>query len=440
MSYSGVARRLRGRLWIGWCVGVSVWLTWAGSIVLGAHQHGAWRDHEGSLISADHIAFYSAARLVREGQQARIYDHNFIGGPDGYQATLVPCEWNTIIAYRNPPFYTLLYYPTAGLPYLASMVVWQLVGLGCLVLAVRLLRPERPWRTTAWALCFYPIFSIVGFGQNTFLSLLVFAAVYRLAADGRLFAAGLAGGLLWFKPQLLIGLFVWWGLLPVRYARCWAGVLVTGAALAAVSWVALPEASEAFVTSLKENVGYRGENLWNKHSPRAFWALILPLDEPASENEVNPVILGLAAASALAGVGVAAWAAWRTGGPVDVMFPLAVFLSLWASPHALIYEWALLVAAAVVLWERFPDRRDAWLPLFAVAWLALGTSTTVAKLQIDRQWPVVLQVSVPVLAVVGWLVARELVRARGQSVAGGGQAVPTDVVNLTGGGEPPRIH
>ena len=43
----------------------------------------------------------------------------------------------------------------------------------------------------------------------------------------------------------------------------------------------------------------------------------------------------------------------RTGAPVTVMFPVAVFLSLWASPHALVYEWALLVAAAVVLWLVF---------------------------------------------------------------------------------------
>lgn len=420
MSYAGIASRLRGRLWIAWGVGVSVWLTWAGSLYLGAQKHGPWRDHEGSLISADHIAFYSAARLISEGRPALMYDYKFL---PGYQATLVPYQWETLIAYRNPPFYALLYLPTAGLPFVASMVIWQFVGLGCLVLAIRLLRPEHTGRAVVFALCFYPVFSVVGFGQNTYLSLLIFAGVYRLAADGRLFAAGLVGGLLWYKPQLLIGLFIWWGLMPVKYARCWAGVAVTAAALAAVSWLALPEASRAFVGSLKENVGYRGENMWNKHSPRAFWALILPLDHPVSENEVNPVILGLAAACALAGVGAAAWVARRTGGPVDAMFPLAVFLSLWASPHALIYEWALLVAAAVVLWERFPDRRDAWVALFAVAWLVLGTSTTVAKVQLDAHWPVVLQYSVPVLGVVGGLLARELARSRGQPLNSGGQPV-----------------
>ena len=48
--------------------------------------------------------------------------------------------------------------------------------------------------------------------------------------------------------------------------------------------------------------------------------------------------------------------------------------------------------------------------LFAAAWLALAVSTPLAKAMIDARLPVAVQVSVPVLGVVGWLAARELVR------------------------------
>jgi len=96
-----------------------------------------------------------------------------------------------------------------------------------------------------------------------------------------------------------------------------------------------------------------------------------------------------------------------------VMFPAAVYLSLWASPHALVYEWALVVAAAVVLWERFPDSRDVWLCLFAMAWVALAVSVPLAKSQIAAKWPVAIQVGVPVVGLVGWLSARELARSPG---------------------------
>jgi hypothetical protein len=103
----------------------------------------------------------------------------------------------------------------------------------------------------------------------------------------------------------------------------------------------------------------------------------------------------------------------RSGAPVATMFPIAIFLSLYASPHALIYEWALAFAAGVVLWERFPALRDRWLCLFAVSWVVLLVSTPLSLVQ-ERflQLPAVLQISVPVMGVVGWLAARELMAAR----------------------------
>jgi alpha-1,2-mannosyltransferase len=95
------------------------------------------------------------------------------------------------------------------------------------------------------------------------------------------------------------------------------------------------------------------------------------------------------------------------------MFPVAVCLSLWASPHALIYEWALLIAVGVVLWKRYSSHRDAWLCLFLLAWIGLTTSTPLALVQIRfLHWPSVVQISIPILGVVGWLGARELLAAR----------------------------
>jgi alpha-1,2-mannosyltransferase len=394
MTYAGTARWLRDRLWAGWALGAVAWSVWIGSLALG----GWTRDAEGQLFGADHIAFYSAARLIREGRQAEIYNTNQVGQ---YQQQIVGGNWPYVMAYRNPPFYALLYLPTAGLPFPASVLVWTAVGLACFAFAIWCLRPEHPWRVAGWGFTFYPLFATVSFGQNTLLSMAVFAAVYRLLSNRRPLAAGLVAGLLWFKPQLLIGLFVWWALAPRMNAWCWAGVAVTGGVLAAVSWIAVPGASQAFVDTLRANIAYGGENAWNLHSPRAFWRMLLPGAGPA-------VIWALTAACALAAIGVAAWVARRTGAPVAVMFPVAVFLSLWVSPHTLIYEWALLILAAVVLWEQFPERRNAWLCVFAPAWAALAVSTPLSLLQIKfLQLPVVVQVSIPVMGFVGWRVARE---------------------------------
>ncbi|MDB5313622.1 MAG: hypothetical protein JWO38_7824 [Gemmataceae bacterium] len=402
MTYAATAGWLRGRLWIGWPVGAVAWVVWFGSLAYGGWATHRPVDAEGTPVGVDHVAFYSAARLIRDGQPARMYDYSFLSS---YQGSLLGWDWEMLVAYRNPPFYALLYLPTAGLPFVASLLVWTAIGLGLLTAAVWWLRPERPARTLAWSLTFYPVFAAVSFGQNSLLSLGVFAGIYRLLAGGRPFTAGLVSGLLWYKPQLLLGLFVWWGLAPRRNAMCWAGLAVTGMVLAAVSWLVLPDASWAFVETLRSNVGYSGERGWNKQSPRAFWTLLFPEADTG-------IVWSLTAACALAGIAAAWRVARRTGAPLAVMFPVAVFLSLWLSPHTLVYEWALLVPAAVVLWERHPARRDAWLCLFAIAWVVLAVSTPLAKVQIDYvQPPAVIQVAVPVMAAVGLLVMRELARA-----------------------------
>jgi hypothetical protein len=401
MTFAASAAWLRSKLWIGWPVGATAWVVWLGSVSYGCWKEQRPVDAEGTPVCVDHLTFYSAAKLVREGRAAEMYHYDFLGT---YQGEQLGWDWGMLLGYRNPPFYALLYLPTTGLSFVESMLVWNAVGLGVLVLAIGWLKPENPRRVLMWSLTFYPVFAVVSFGQNSLLSLGVFAAVYRLMSSNRFFLAGMVAGLLWFKPQLLLGLFLWWGFAPRKHLACWLGVAVTGSILAAISWLALPDASWAFVESLQANLGYGGEKGWNKESPRAFWSLLLPDAVPA-------VIWGLTVATVLPMIAMAWRVSKRSGAEVAVMFPVAVFLTLWVSPHTLIYEWALLIPAAVVLWERHPETRDTWLVLFAAAWIVLAASTPLAKIQIDYlKPPGVLQIAIPLMGVVGWLAMREITR------------------------------
>ncbi len=215
---------------------------WIGSLAVG----GWYKDADGQLVGPITSRSFTAAHLIREGQQTRLYDYLDLAH-ENYQQSLIGWHWGGFEAYRNPPFYALLYLPTAGLSYYTSFLIWTAIGFGLLAFAIWLLKPEHPRRAFLWALAFYPVFATVSFGQNTLISLAIFAGVYRLLESDRRFAAGLVAGLLWFKPQLLLGLFVWWAFFPRRYFRCWLGLAVTGLALAALSWGALPGGSEAFV-------------------------------------------------------------------------------------------------------------------------------------------------------------------------------------------------
>ena len=74
MTDATIAAWLRPKLWIGWTTAVAVWAVWVGSLAVG--KPAFKRDAEGMLLCADHIAFYSAASLLREGRPAELYDHD----------------------------------------------------------------------------------------------------------------------------------------------------------------------------------------------------------------------------------------------------------------------------------------------------------------------------------------------------------------------------
>jgi hypothetical protein len=77
------------------------------------------------------------------------------------------------------------------------------------------------------------------------------------------------------------------------------------------------------------------------------------------------------------------------------LFAGAICATLWISPHAMIYDWAILLAPAVLLWEALPAQRAEWQWLYALIWLVtfVGGPLTLAQL---RWLPGALQISVPV--------------------------------------------
>ena len=201
--------------------------------------------------------------------------HNRLSGIDSSA-----WDWGGIEAYRNPPFYALLYVPTAAYSYYTSFLIWTAIGVALLALSVVLLKPERPGRLFLWAVAFYPVFADQSVSDRTRCSAFPFSwrFIDSSSKSGQ-FAAGLVAGLLWFKPPLLIGLFVLVGVLStatfplLARGRChrvrhWRRL----------SWLALPAsvAGVRQVAAKRTSVTAGNENMWNKHTPRAFFEMLLP--------------------------------------------------------------------------------------------------------------------------------------------------------------------
>ena len=79
-----------------------------------------------------------------------------------------------------------------------------------------------------------------------------------------------------------------------------------------------------------------------------------------------------------------------------LLFAGAICLTLWITPHAMIYDWTILLIPAVLFWEKRPDCRGLWKVLFALIWVATLLSGPLTFAQ-SKILPFAVQVSLPVL-------------------------------------------
>jgi hypothetical protein len=243
-----LAAAVRERLLLARLAGAAVWLAWLVSLAL-----GGWRfDAAGHRLGTDHVQYYVVGRLVAEGHAEQVYDQ---GVMSARQAEEGGPAWKGWLPFRYPPFYAVCFSLTSRLPYEASWALWTAASLLALVAAGWALgvRPLGLW--LGWALCFFPVFAAVSYGQNSLLSLALLALTFALLRRARPVAAGLVAGLLLYKPQLLLGVGVVWLLDRRRGWPALLGLAATGAVLAGLTFWLMPEAVEAYRKALGLIVG-----------------------------------------------------------------------------------------------------------------------------------------------------------------------------------------
>lgn len=382
------------RLKYAWLLGVVLWGAWLFSLILGPGNV----DLAGQAIGTDYLAVYAIGRTLLLGHSPQLYD--IVYQQQMQQATIGP-GFSAYYAALTPPFYAWIFVPFSVFPYTISFALWSVLGLVMLYLSFWFLGVIRLRQVFLWSLTFFPVFASVSYGENALLTLFLLSGTYKLWRDEHPFLAGLLCSLTLYKPQLCVGVAVLWLLSWRRDWRALAGLGVGGVALVGLCFGLLPEASWAYLefarTVLPDLPNWQEFPLWHLHTVRGFWRLLLP-----AWPRVGDMLTLLAAA-----LGLWAFIRWerRFRESWRLMFGAAIALTLWLTPHAMIYDWALWLIPALLLWEVLPQYRDRWRALFACMWLValLSGPLTVAQL---RVLPFALQLSVPVLALVLFQVGR----------------------------------
>jgi len=389
------------RMGYAWIAGGAMWIAWLVSIAFGP----GLTDLAGQVIGADYLQFYAAGTTLRLGDSAQLYNPEYQAR---LELTIAGPELQNYHAFITPPFLAWLYAPLSALPYTWSFAIWSLTGVLLLWFSLKWLDARPTWRTLAWCFTWYPIFAVFTFGQNSLLSLGILSLVYALWRKGWLWPAGLAASLVMYKPQLALGVGILWLFEWRSNCKALAGLVAGSATLAGLCFLLLPEASAAYLlfaqTILPDLPSWEQFPLWHLHTVRGFWRLLL--------GQASPFTKGLAdlltALLALGGIW-GFWRFWQTrrGQPV-LLYAAATCLMLWLTPHAMIYDWALLLIPAALLWQTPPaGLRRAWRVLFALIWVATFLSGPLTFLQI-KILPFAVQISIPALALALFLAWRAL--------------------------------
>jgi hypothetical protein len=319
----------------------------------------------GVPIAGDFIAFQAAGRLIASGQASQLYDHAAVSAvQDDLLGGRIP---NFYDAYRNPPFYALVYAPLAPLDLLPAAAIWCVVGLLCLALALRLLLAETPLLRSRWrgllvlVFAFAPVYFGLIDGENALVSLLLFALIYRSFARGSDVGLGVWSALGLFKPQLFFVFPLIF--LATRRWKALAWYAVTAVALFAVSFVLVgPDGMQAWIRILLEPEGGNATaNGWRMASAKAFFDSLLPGFAPLSLALYAAVVVVLLVAL------VRVWTRPSVSLPVAWLFTCLVVVLV--DPHLVDYDLTVLVAAGVVGAAVMPRLAWAIVPLYLVAFL-----------------------------------------------------------------------
>lgn len=372
------------RLTYALITGGALWVTWLVSISFGPRN----MDLANQVIGTDYIQFYASGITLRQGAVDRLYDFDY---QSQLELEIAGPELNNFHANLTPPFFAWLFAPLSAFPYILSFAIWSTLSLVGLFVSLHFLGVKNTWHTYLWTLCWFPIFATISFGQNSIIVLLALSTAFILLKRKHTYLSGLVASLALFKPQLIIGISIVWLVGWRKDWRALLGLATGGSILTGLSFSLLPEASRDYVqlvTQFLPKMIYQEQfPLYHLHALRGFWVLLFPGREWFAE--LLSILLTLTAL----GFFIRFLKNNREHQPL--CYASAIAFTILVTPHAMIYDWVLLLIPAVILWQTYPELVNYWRVIFAILWLGTLVSGPITYLQ-QRILPVAIQISVPI--------------------------------------------
>lgn len=309
-------------------------------------------DRLGKVKGTDFLHFYVTGSLAREGRWEQLYDAR----AQYERASIVaPASPDTVFIPIESPQAALMFAPLAAHPYQPALAMWLaaiiLIYAGCCVLMWRLCPALHAHRYLVVASCaaFPGLYSVVLHGQLSGLALACVTLALAALRRGWPLIAGLALGLLVFKPHWVVAAGAVF--LAVREWRVVAGIVLGAVGqLALTSVVVGSQVMAAYAQALRSLP--RIADLLEPRpgdSLRSLFKLIAPSQTIASI---------LYAMFALATVLIAS-TIWRSRASVEIRHAVLVVALILISPHVGAYDLVLLAPVYFLLGNWLARTGDA---------------------------------------------------------------------------------
>jgi len=312
-----------------------------------------WRLSRGVALGLpDFSTFYTAARIVHEGNASRLYDENLQAQVQRSFAPFAVAKRGAILPYNHPPFEALLFSFLGSFSYLTAYLLWLAVNLGLVLGLTATLRrhlselgkaPNYLW----WLACFgfYPIVVTLLQGQDSVLVLFCFSMALLAIRQKADFRGGVWLGMGLCKFQLVLPFVL--PLLLLRRVRVACGFLTTAFGLLTVGFLT---AGWSGLLSYPRYLGETERYLWGgMPNLRGLLTSLLPAPH-------YQAVLGLLMLTS-AGVFGATIYAWHrahaaNGSTLDLAFASGLVATTLLSYHLYLHDLSLTFLAAVIVLER----------------------------------------------------------------------------------------